>query len=40
MGNEFLDFVSKIGAMKSATVDDSKEQQVEKLHNLQYEIIP
>ena len=34
MQNEFLDFVSKIGAMKPATVDDSKEQQVEKLHNL------
>ena len=34
MEQEFLDFVSKIGAMKPATVDDTNEKQVDKLHKL------
>lgn len=34
MENEFLNFVSKIGAMKPATVDDTNEKQVDKLHQL------
>lgn len=34
MENEFLNFVSKIGAMKPATVDDTNEKQVDRLHKL------
>lgn len=34
MENEFLNFVSKIGAMKPATVDDTNAKQVDKLHQL------
>lgn len=34
MENEFLNFVSKIGAMKPATVDDTNEKQVTKLQQL------
>ena len=34
MEQEFLDFVSKIGAMKPATVDDTNEKQVARLHKL------
>ena len=34
MENEFLNFVSKIGAMKPATVDDTNAKQVDKLQKL------
>lgn len=34
MDNGFLDFVSKIGAMKPATVDDENDKQVDRLHKL------
>lgn len=34
MDNGFLDFVSKIGAMKPATVDDENDNQVDRLHKL------
>lgn len=34
MGDQFLDFVSKIGVMKPATVDEDKEKEVERLHML------
>lgn len=34
MEQEFLNFVSKIGAMKPATVDDTNEKQVDRLHKL------
>lgn len=34
MDNGFLDFVSKIGAMKPATVDDENAKQVDRLHKL------
>ena len=34
MADAFLDFVSKVGAMKPATVDDTDEKQLDKLHKL------
>lgn len=34
MSDAFLDFVSKVGAMKPATVDDTDEKQMDKLHKL------
>lgn len=34
MADVFLDFVSKIGAMKPATVDDTDEKQMDKLYKL------